>query len=86
MLHRYTYTYCLSTCGFTGLQMSGPLVTNIDTVANAPSNTAAVAHTTLREIFPKSYQIKAKSDCIYQFPIDLDPNGSPFGSKSIGKW
>ena len=20
------------------------------------------------------------------FPIDLDPNGRPFGSKSIGKW
>ena len=23
----------------------------------------------------KSYRIKPKSDCIYHFPIDLDPNG-----------
>ena len=23
---------------------------------------------------------------IYHFPIDLDPNGRPFGSKSIGAW
>ena len=42
-----------------------------------------VAH---REIFPKSYQINLKSGCIYHFPVDLDPNGRPFGSKSIGKW
>ena len=26
---------------------------------------------------------KYKSDCIYHFPIDLDPIGRPFGSKSI---
>ena len=25
-----------------------------------------------------------KSDCIDHFPIDLEPNGRPFGSKSIG--
>ena len=31
-----------------------------------------------REIFSKSYQIKPKSDCIYHFPIDLEPNGCPF--------
>ena len=24
-------------------------------------------------------------DCIYHFPVDLDPNGRMFGSKSIGK-
>ena len=29
--------------------------------------------------------IYIKSDCIYHFPIDLEPNGRPFGSKSIGK-
>ena len=23
---------------------------------------------------------------IYHFPIDLKPNGPPYGSKSIGKW
>ena len=42
--------------------------------------------TALREIFPESYQINPKSDCIYHPPIDLDPNGRAFGSKSIGKW
>ena len=40
---------------------------------------------TQREIFSKSYQIKQKSDCIYDLPIDLKPNGRPFSSKSIGK-
>ena len=30
------------------------------------------------EIFSKSCQIKPKSDCIYHFPIDLEPNGRPF--------
>ena len=35
------------------------------------------------EMFSKSYQINLKSDCIYHFPIDLDPNVCPFGSKSI---
>ena len=38
------------------------------------------------EIFPKSYLIKLKSDCICHFPIDFKPNGCPFGSKSIRKW
>ena len=28
---------------------------------------------------------QTKSDCIYHFPIDLEPNGIQFGSKSIGK-
>ena len=27
-----------------------------------------------------------KSDCIYHFPIDLEPNGNPLGSNSIGRW
>ena len=27
---------------------------------------------THREIFPKSYQMKPKSDCIYHFPIDSE--------------
>jgi len=34
----------------------------------------------------KSYEINLKSDCIYHFLIDMDPNGLPFGSKSIGIW
>ena len=38
-----------------------------------------------REIFLESYLIKLKSDCIYHFPINLEPNGRSFGSKSIGK-
>ena len=29
--------------------------------------------------------IQPRSDCIYQFPIDLTPNEIPFGIKSIGK-
>ena len=40
---------------------------------------------THREFFLKSYEIKPKSDCSYHFPIDLEPNGRPFGSKSIVK-
>ena len=32
------------------------------------------------------YWIKPKLDCIYSFPIDLEPNGRPFVSKLIGKW
>ena len=40
---------------------------------------------TQREFFSKSYQINQKSYWLYHFPIDLDPNERPFGSKSIGK-
>ena len=43
-------------------------------------------HFTHRESFSKSYWINLKSDCIYHFPVNLDPNGRPFGSKSTGKW
>ena len=43
-------------------------------------------YNTHSEIFLKSYQINPKSDCIYQFPINLESNGRLFGSKSIGKW
>ena len=32
-----------------------------------------------REIFSKSCWINPKSDCIYHFPIDLEPNRRPFG-------
>ena len=35
------------------------------------------------ELFSKSYWINSKSDCIYQFPIDFDPNGLLYGSKSV---
>ena len=41
---------------------------------------------THREIFSKSYLIKPKSDCIYHAPIELEPNGHQFGSKSICAW
>ena len=40
----------------------------------------------VREIFSKSYYIKPKSDCIFRALIDLERNGRPFGSKSIGAW
>ena len=34
---------------------------------------------THREISSKSYSINPNSDCIYHFPIDLEPNGQcPF--------
>ena len=35
--------------------------------------------------FSKCNSIKPKSDCIYHFPIDLEPNRRPLGSKSIGE-
>ena len=38
-----------------------------------------------RETFSKSYFNNQKSDCIYYFPIDLEPNGRP-RSKLIIKW
>ena len=38
-------------------------------------------HATHRENFLESCQFKPKSDCIYHFPIELDLNGRPFGSK-----
>ena len=41
---------------------------------------------THRQIFSESYLIKPKWDCIYCFPINLEPNGSTFSSKSIGPW
>ena len=34
---------------------------------------------THRETFSKSYRLNPKSDCIYDFPIYLDPNERPFG-------
>ena len=42
-------------------------------------------HYTQRNLF-ESLFINLKSECIYHFPIDLEPNGRPFGSKLIGKW
>ena len=41
---------------------------------------------THREKFPKSYEIKLISDCIYHFLIEFESHGRPFGSKSIGKY
>ena len=41
-------------------------------------------HLTRREIFSKFYQVITKSDCIYHFPIDLEPNGRSIGYKSMG--
>ena len=38
-----------------------------------------------RDIISESYYIKLKSDYIYHISIDLEPNGRPFGCKSIGK-
>ena len=48
--------------------------------------TSVVREAAHREIFSKSYEINPKSDCIYHFPIDLDPKIRPFAFKSIGKW
>ena len=41
---------------------------------------------THREIFSESFQSKPNLDCNYHCPIDLVPNRSPFGVKSVGKW
>ena len=41
---------------------------------------------THREMFHHTCQTKPKSDCIYNFPIDLEPNGRRFSFKSIGTW
>ena len=38
-----------------------------------------------REIFSDYTKIKPNLNCNYHFPNDLAPNGSPFGTKSIGK-
>ena len=39
------------------------------------SQHASLPFSAHREICSKSYQIKQKSDCIYHFPINLEPNG-----------
>ena len=49
---------------------------------NMQKDAAFFRQSTHRDIFSKSYQINPKSDCIYDFPIDLEPNGS----KSIEQW
>ena len=48
----------------------------------------AMSHQTLytQRNLLEFFQIKLKSDCIYHFLIDLEPNGRPFDPKSIGKW
>ena len=45
----------------------------------------AIPGTYTQRIFSKSCYINPKSNCINHFPIDLDPNGRLFGSKSIAK-
>ena len=64
------------------------MVIAFNAAINGPSilPNKVLACTAHREIFSKSYSINPKSDCIYHFPIDLDPNGCPNGSKLIGKW
>ena len=42
----------------------------------------AQGNSTLRNVF-KILLNPPKSDCIYHAPIDLEPNGCPFGSKRI---
>ena len=37
------------------------------------------------ETFSDTCKSKPDLDCNYTFPIDLVPNGTPFGDKSIGK-
>ena len=48
----------------------------------AASGRTLLSRGTQRNLF----EIKPKSDCIYHAVIDLDSNGRPFGSKSIGAW
>ena len=51
----------------------------------APSRTNNKKHAR-GEIFSKSYCIKPNPDCIYHFPMDLEPNGRPLRYRSIGKF
>ena len=44
----------------------------------------ASAHSLGKQHTDKSNWINLKSDCIYHFPVDLDPNGRQFRSKSTG--
>jgi len=37
-------------------------------------------------MFSESYYINPKSDSMYHFLGNLDPNGRPLGSKSTGIW
>ena len=41
---------------------------------------------TQRNLFEILLNQQKKSNCIYHFPIDLEPDGCPFDYKSIGKW
>ena len=40
--------------------------------------------TSYRELFSESCQSEPNLECNHSFPIDLAPNGIPFGAKSIG--
>ena len=42
-------------------------------------------HSLHGEIFSESWYSKTNLDCNYSIPIDLEPNGIPFGTKTIGK-
>ena len=64
---------------------SGGAVVATPSLAPLPLGKFAAESPIHREIFSKSYYINLKSDCIYNFPINLEPNGRSFGSKSIGK-
>ena len=74
-------TGILMTCLTWSLQFS-----EINTIPRKIFRNAQCHFTTDRKICLDSYHIKPKSDCIYYAPIDLEPNGRPFGSKSICTW
>ena len=43
-------------------------------------------YNTHREVLSKSCWFGQRSGCVCHFPIDLEPNGLPFGSKVVGGW
>ena len=57
-----------------------PITAQSPTLYSQSAATHPCTISTHREIFSKSYQANPKSDCIYNFLIELDPNGRPFGS------
>ena len=82
--HKYITEYITNHNLFRPLLRQFPVP--VPETVSCVTDSSNLKYATHRGIFSKYYQTKLKSDCIYHFPIDLEPNGRPFGSKSVGKW
>ena len=49
-------------------------------LVNNSTDIATMVSVHTEKYFSKSYEIKLNSDCIYHFPIDLEPIGHLFGT------